>query len=94
MTTDPHFSVEAGSCWARRVPGFPRFDRDFRVTAVHTKDGVTYVETERLDTGGRSRGRLDDVLAHATPVEPSCPGDPSGPLEPPRSGEPSGPVGP
>ncbi|MFE2911222.1 hypothetical protein ACFXI0_01770 [Kitasatospora indigofera] len=82
VTTDPHFSVEAGSCWARRVPGFPRFDRDFRVTAVHTKDGVTYVETKRLDTGGRSRGRLDDVLAHATPVEPSCPGEPSGPVGP------------
>ncbi|MET9617917.1 hypothetical protein [Kitasatospora indigofera] len=79
MTTDPHFSVEAGSCWVRRVPGFPRFDRDFRVTAVHTKDGVTYVETERLDTGRRSRGRLDDVLAHATPVESPSRVDPSAP---------------
>ncbi|OKI14060.1 hypothetical protein A6A07_12820 [Streptomyces sp. CB03911] len=49
-----------------------RFDRDFRVTAVHVKDGVTYVETERLDTGGRSRGLLVDVLAHATPIEPPC----------------------
>lgn len=78
MTTDPHLSIGAGSCWARRVPGFPRFDRDFRVAAVHTKDGVTYVETERLDTGGWSRGLLDDVLAHATRVGPPGPVEPQG----------------
>lgn len=54
-----------GSIWARRYPGFPQHDRDFRVTGVFAIDGVTYVETERLDNGDGSRGRLEHVFEYA-----------------------------
>ncbi|MET7552449.1 hypothetical protein ABZS95_43360 [Streptomyces sp. NPDC005479] len=64
MTTHPRI----GSIWAVRFPGEPQHDYDFRVTGVFTKDGVTYVEEERLGSGGLRRGRLEDILAYAEPV--------------------------
>ncbi|MET7526662.1 hypothetical protein [Streptomyces sp900116325] len=65
MTTHPRI----GSVWAVRFPGEPQHDYKFRVTGVFTKDGVTYVEEERLGSGSSlGRGRLEDVLAYAEPV--------------------------
>ncbi|MCX5009427.1 hypothetical protein OG765_00120 [Streptomyces sp. NBC_00555] len=72
MTAHP----KVGSVWARRYPGFPQHDRDFRVTGVFTKDSVTYVETEQLDNGGLSRGRLDHVLEYAECVSTEGTGTP------------------
>lgn len=63
-----------GSVWAFRCPGAPRFDRDFRVTGVFTKDGATYIESERLDTGAMSRNRLDVILEFSKPVSTDCTG--------------------
>ncbi|WP_371795674.1 hypothetical protein [Streptomyces sp. NBC_01718] len=64
MTAHPRI----GSIWALRFPGTPQYDYHLRVTGVFTKDDVTYVETERLESGGLSRGRLEDVLGCAEPV--------------------------
>ncbi|MFF2149256.1 hypothetical protein [Kitasatospora sp. NPDC058190] len=61
-----------GSVWARRHPDAPQHDHDFRVTGVFVKDGVTYIESERLDSGALHRGRLDDVLEYAEPVNTNC----------------------
>ncbi|MFE5114036.1 hypothetical protein [Streptomyces sp. NPDC056663] len=63
MTTHPRI----GSIWAVRFPDAPQHDYKFRVTGVFTKDGVTYVEEERLGSGGLRRGRLEDILAYAEP---------------------------
>ncbi|MFF0287803.1 hypothetical protein [Streptomyces sp. NPDC005262] len=57
-----------GSIWALRFPGAPQHDYEVRVTGVFTQDSVTYIETERLDNGGLSRGRLEDILEYAQPV--------------------------
>ncbi|MFB7209446.1 hypothetical protein [Streptomyces sp. NPDC056255] len=57
-----------GSVWAFRYPDAPQHDHEFRVTGVFTKDGVTYIESERLDSGALCRGRLDDSLCYAEPV--------------------------
>jgi hypothetical protein len=57
-----------GSVWARRYPGYPQHDFDFRVTGVFTRDGVTYVEVEELESGSPRRGLLEYMFDHAEPV--------------------------
>jgi hypothetical protein len=64
MTAQPRI----GSVWARRVPGYPQHDRDFRVTGVFSKGEITYVEVEDLEGGSLSRGLLEYMLDHAKPV--------------------------
>ncbi|MEV0240917.1 hypothetical protein AB0I06_13450 [Streptomyces sp. NPDC050674] len=64
MTAQPRI----GSVWARRVPDYPQYDRDFRVTGVFIKGDVTYVEVEDLDGGSLSRGLLEYMLDDAKPV--------------------------
>ncbi|WP_406253608.1 DUF6233 domain-containing protein [Streptomyces atratus] len=64
MTAHPR----VGSVWAFRYPGALQHDHEFRVTGVFTIDGVTYIESERLDSGAHCRGRLDYALAYAEPV--------------------------
>lgn len=64
MTAHPRI----GSLWAVRFPDEPRYDYDLRVTGVFTKDNVTYVETERVDSGGLSRGLLEHLVGFAEPV--------------------------
>ncbi|MFD4855256.1 hypothetical protein [Streptomyces atratus] len=64
MTAHPR----VGSVWAFRYPGAPQGDHEFQVTGVFTKDGVTYIESERLDSGAHRRGRLDYALDYAEPV--------------------------
>ncbi|GGT43686.1 hypothetical protein GCM10010207_49990 [Streptomyces atratus] len=38
------------------------------MTGVFTTDGVTYIESERLDSGAHRRERLDYALDYAEPV--------------------------
>ncbi|MBC9712358.1 hypothetical protein H9Y04_07205 [Streptomyces sp. TRM66268-LWL] len=64
MTAPPRI----GSVWARRYPGYPQHDFDFRVTGVFTRDDVTYVEVEELGSGSPRRGRLVYILDYAEPV--------------------------
>ncbi|MFE1959821.1 hypothetical protein [Streptomyces sp. NPDC059479] len=68
MTAHPRI----GSIWVWRYPDAPQHDYDFRVTGVFTKDSVTYIESERLDSGALRRGRLDDILEYAEPVSTGC----------------------
>ncbi|MFI0243108.1 hypothetical protein [Streptomyces sp. NPDC016845] len=64
MTTQP----QVGSLWARRYPGAPKHDSYFRVAGVFTVGETTYIETEDLEDGGLSRGRLEHVLEFAEPA--------------------------
>ncbi|MFD7875155.1 hypothetical protein ACFV5G_13790 [Streptomyces sp. NPDC059766] len=64
MTARPRI----GSVWARRYPGYPQHDFDFRVTGVFTRDDVTYIEVEELESGLPRRGLLEYMLDYAEPL--------------------------
>ncbi|MFE5840350.1 hypothetical protein ACFQ7N_01725 [Streptomyces niveus] len=64
MTTQPRI----GSVWARRYPGYPQHNFDFRVTGVFARDDVTYVEVEELESGSLRRGLLEYMFDYAEPL--------------------------